>query len=137
MLKYVLVFMGLLNKSSQVTNKVVQVGAGDGNNTWHSTIHVLKKAPQSSGGEKIRLLGSLAYHRVGSNIKVLFRVHSHLPSIFSSPIRYKANETKDRVNRESYRRDLHYKRVYLFFLNYSVLFMLSVKNRNSLKLKEN
>lgn len=54
----------------------------------------LKKAPHNSGGETLWPLGSLAFHRLGSNTTVLSRVHSHLPSIFSSPIWYAANERK-------------------------------------------
>lgn len=54
----------------------------------------LKKAPHNSGGETLWPLGSLAFHRLGSNTTVLSRVHSHLPSIFSSPMWYAANERK-------------------------------------------
>lgn len=80
----------------------------------------LKKAPHDSGGETLWPLGSLAFHRLGSNTSVLSRVHSHLPSIFSSPMWYAANETKGK--RQNERKFAHICNIHVFLTTISKLY---------------
>lgn len=69
-----------VHNSHIIWSRVVQVTSATG--LPPNTPTLKTKQPHS----KLWPLGSLAYHRLGSNTSVLSRVHLQLPSIFSSPM---------------------------------------------------